>query len=76
MKRSKSSGEQIAHMLPQVEAGLPVAYVCWQVGVSEATFYVRKKKYARLGVGELRRLRQLDEENTRPKQVVADLIVG
>jgi len=73
MKRSKFSEEQIAYVLRQVEAGSPVADVCRQVGVSEATFYVWKKKYAGLGVGELRRLRQLEDENTRLKQVVADL---
>ena len=73
MKRSKFSEEQIAYVLRQVEAGSPVANVCRQVGVSEATFYVWKKKYAGLGVGELRRLRQLEDENTRLKQVVADL---
>ena len=60
-------------MLRQVEAGSPVADVCRQIGVSEATFYVWKKKFAGLGVGELRRLRQLEDENTRLKHVVADL---
>lgn len=73
MKRSKFTEEQIAYVLRQVEAGSPVANVCRQVGVSEATFYVWKKKFAGLGVGELRRLRQLEDENTRLKQVVADL---
>ena len=73
MKRSKFSEEQIAYVLRQVEAGSPVGDVCRQLGVSEATFYVWKKKYAGLGVGELRRLRQLEDENTRLKQVVADL---
>jgi putative transposase len=60
-------------VLRQVESGSPVGDVCRQVGVSEATFYDWKKKYAGLGVGELRRLRQLEDENTRLKQVVADL---
>jgi putative transposase len=73
MKRSKFSEEQIAYVLRQVESGTPVGDVCRQVGVSEATFYVWKKKYAGLGVGELRRLRQLEDENMRLKQVVADL---
>ena len=73
MKRSKFSEEQIAYALRQVEAGTPPADVCRQLGVSEATFYIWKKKYAHLGVSELRRLRQLEEENTRLKQVVADL---
>ena len=43
------------------------------MGISEATFYLWKKKYAHLGVSEMRRLRQLEEENSRLKRVVADL---
>ena len=50
-----------------------MADVCRQLGVSEATCYVRKKKYAHLGVSALRQLRQLEEENTRLKRLVADL---
>jgi putative transposase len=73
MKRPKFSEEQIAYALRQVEGGTPPADICRQLGVSEATFYIWKKKYAHLGVSELRRLRQLEEENTRLKQVVADL---
>jgi len=73
MKRSKFSEEQITYALRQAEAGTAVADVCRQLGVSEATFYVWKKKYAHLGVGELRRLRQLEDENARLKQLVADL---
>ena len=73
MKRSKFSKEQIAYVLRQAEGGTPVADVCRQVGVSEATFYLWKKKYAHLGVSELRRLRQVEDENRRLKQLVADL---
>jgi putative transposase len=73
MKRSKFSEEQIAYALRQAESGTPVGDVCRQLGVSEATFYVWKKKYGHLGVSELRRLRQLEEENARLKRVVADL---
>ncbi len=50
-----------------------MADICRQLGVSEATFYIWKKKYAHLGVTELRELRQLREENTRLKRPVADL---
>jgi putative transposase len=57
----------------QAESGTPVGDVCRQLGVSEATFYTWKKKYAHLGVSELRRLRQLEDENARLKRVVADL---
>ena len=73
MKKSKFSEEQIAYALRQAESGTAVADVCRQLGVSEATFYVWKKKFAHLGVSELRRMRSLEEENTRLKQVVADL---
>ena len=73
MKRSKFSEEQVAYALRQAESGTPVADVCRQLGVSEATFYVWKKKYAHLGVSELRRMRQLEDENRRLKGLVADL---
>ena len=73
MKRSKFSEEQIAFALRQAESGTPVADVSRQLGVSEATFYLWKKKYAHLGVSELRRLRQVEDENRRFKQLVADL---
>lgn len=72
MKRSKFSEEQITYAVRQVESGTPTGDVCRQIGVSEATFYVWKKKFAPLGVSELRQLRQLDEENARLKRVVAD----
>lgn len=73
MKQSKFSEAQVAYALRQAESGTAVGDVCRQLGVSEATFYVWKKKYAHLGVSEMRRLRQLEEENTRLKRVVADL---
>ena len=73
MKKSKFSEEQIAYALRQVESGTAVPDVCRQLGVSEATFYVWKKKFAHLGVSELRRIRSLEEENARLKRVVADL---
>jgi putative transposase len=62
MRRSKFSEEQVAYAFRQVEAGTAVGDVCRQLGVSEATFYAWKKKYAHLGVSELRRLRQLEDE--------------
>jgi putative transposase len=73
MKKSRFTEEQIAYALRESESGTAVADVCRQVGVSEATFYVWKKKFAHLGVSELRRLRQLEEENSRLKRLVADL---
>ena len=73
MKKSRYTEEQIAYALRQGEAGTPVADVCRGLGISEATFYVWKKKYASLGVSELRKLRQLEAENARLKGLVADL---
>jgi putative transposase len=73
VKKSKCSEEQVAYALRQAESGTAVADVCRQLGVSEATFYVWKKKFAHLGLSEMRRLRSLEEENSRLKQVVADL---
>jgi putative transposase len=73
MKKSRFSEEQVAYAPRQAESGTAVADVRRQRGVSEATFYVWKKNFAHLGVGEMRRLRQLEEENHRLKRVVADL---
>jgi putative transposase len=73
MKRSKFSEEQIVYAIRQAESGTPVGDLCRPLGVSDATFYAWKKKYAHLGVSELRRLRQLEEENSRLKRLVADL---
>ena len=63
----------IVFALKQSETGVAVAEVCRKMGISEATFYNWKKKYGGLGVAELHRLRQLEEENRQLKQLVADL---
>jgi putative transposase len=73
MKKSTYTEAQIAFALKQAETGTRVDEVCRKMGISEATFYNWKKKYGGLGVNELRRLRQLEEENSRLKQIVADL---
>lgn len=73
MKRNSFTEEQIAHVLRQAEAGVPVAELLRKTGVSEQTFYRWKRKFAGMGVVELRRLRQLEEENRKLKQLVADL---
>ena len=73
MKRSRFTEEQILFALKQADAGQPVADVVRQMGISEATFYVWKKRYGNLGLLEIRELRQLRDENARLKRVVADL---
>lgn len=73
MKKSKFTEEQIAFALRQSETGTSVEEVCRKLGISQATFYAWRKKFGGLGVSELRRLRQLEEENRKLKQLVADL---
>jgi putative transposase len=73
MKKSRYTDEQIAFAMKQAETGTPVADVIRRMGISEQTFYRWKKAYGGLGVGELRRLKQLEDENRRLKQLVADL---
>lgn len=73
MKKSKFTEQQIVFALKQAETGVPVQEVCRKMGISEQTFYNWKRKFSGLGTAELRRLRQLEEENARLKQVVADL---
>ena len=73
MKKSKFTEEQNAYALRQVESGMSVLDACRKLGITEQTFYRWKKKYAGMGVAELRRLRQLEDENRRLKSLVADL---
>ena len=73
MKRSRYTKEQIAFALRQADSGTPVGEVCRKMGITEQTFYRWKRKYAGMGVVEPRRLKQLEEENRRLKQLVADI---
>ena len=73
MKKSKFTEQQIAFALRQAETGTRVAEICRKMGISQNTFYRWKKKYGGLGVSELRRLKQLEEENRQLKRMVADL---
>lgn len=73
MKKTKFTEVQIVFALKQAENGTSVEEVCRKIGISEATFYNWRKKYGGLGISELRRLKQLEEENHKLKQLVADL---
>lgn len=73
MKKSRFTEEQIAFALRQAETGTAIQEITRKLGVSEQTFYRWKRKYAGLGIPELRRLKQLEEENRKLKQLVADL---
>lgn len=73
MKKSRFTEEQIAFALKQNELGVAVEEVSRKMGISEATFYNWKQRYGGLGPSELRRLKQLEEENGKLKRLVADL---
>jgi len=73
MKSSRYTPEQVAFAMRQAESGTPVPEVCRKMGVAEQTFYRWKRKYAGMGVAEVRKLRILEEENRKLKQLVADL---
>jgi len=73
VKRSRFTEEQIAFALKQQELGAAVDEICRKMGIAQATFFNWKKKYSGLGPSELRRLKQLEEENSKLKRLVADL---
>jgi putative transposase len=73
MPKKGHSEEQIIAALKQYESGEKVADICRKLGISQASFYTWKKQYAGMGVQELRELRQLRDENSRLKRLVADL---
>jgi len=71
--KKRYTEQQIAFALRQAESGTPVSEIVRKMGISEPTFYRWKKKYAGMGVSEVRRLKELEQENRRLKQLVADL---
>ncbi len=73
MRKSKFTESQILAALKQAESGLPVNDVCRQIGVSPATFYKWRAKYGGLDASELSRMRELEEENAKLKQMYAEL---
>lgn len=73
MKKSKFTEAQIIFAIKQNETGIKVDEICRQMGISQATFFNWKKKYGGLGVSELKKLRQLEDENAQLKKLVADL---
>jgi putative transposase len=73
MKKSRFTEQQIAYALRQAESGITVEEITRKMGITQATFYRWKKKFSGMGVAELRRLKQLEEENKKLKRLVADL---
>lgn len=73
VKKIRYTNEQIAYALKQAELGTPVAEVCRKMGISDATFYNWRTKFGVLSPSEVRRMKQLDEENAKLKRLVADL---
>ena len=73
MKQCKYSEEQIVKILKEADAGIKVSDLCRKYGFSDATYYNWKAKYGGMGVSEIKRLKQLEDENRRLKQIVADL---
>lgn len=73
MKKSRFTDQQIAFALQQAEGGTPIEEVCRKMGISQATFFRWKKVYGGLMPSEVRKLKQLEEENRRLRKLVADL---
>lgn len=73
MKKTRYTDEQIGYALRQADSGKAVTEICREMGISQQTFYRWRRKFDGMGVAELRRLKQLEKENKRLKQLVADL---
>jgi putative transposase len=73
MKKIRYSEEQIVKILKEADAGLAIGELCRKYGISDATYYNWKAKYAGMTASDIKRLRHLEEENRRLKHLVADL---
>ena len=73
MKASRFTDAQKAFVVKQGEEGVPVSEICRKAGISDATYYNWKKKYSGMLPSEMKRLRELEDENNRLKRIVADL---
>jgi putative transposase len=73
MKKSRFTEEQIIGVLKEHESGAPTAELCRRLGITQTTFYRWKTKFGGMDVNEARRLRRLEDENSRLKRAVADL---
>lgn len=73
MKKTRYSEDQIIGILKEAEAGLPVIELCRKYGISDATYYNWKAKYGGMTVSDAKKVKQLEDENRRLKQIVADL---
>ncbi len=71
--KKRFTEEQISYALKESECGVKTVEICRKMGVSEQTFYKWKKKYAGMGIAELRKLKALEQENKQLKRLVADL---
>ena len=70
--KKRFTDEQIVTILKEGEAGVPVKEICRKHGISDATFYTWRKKFGNMGAQEIRRLKQLEEENSKLKRLLAE----
>jgi putative transposase len=73
MKKTRYSDEQIIGILKEAEAGIPITELCRKYGISDGTYYNWEATYGRMTTSEIKRFRQLEDENRRLKQLLADL---